>query len=198
MLPRKIDLSTGQMEAIDKCLERLHWEAETKCVLLADITGQLISERGLIGRMNTAVLSALAAGEMAATKEMASLVGEEARFRMVLHEGWRNSVYLSEVGEEMLLITIFNNNTPIGMVRLFTKEVVSELAGVIARVEPTANREGKDRVTDDFDGDFGALLLDELDDMEISLGESWEVEQEDEAGEGLSRCSLTASSRNCN
>jgi predicted regulator of Ras-like GTPase activity (Roadblock/LC7/MglB family) len=157
------------MEAIDKSLERLHWETEAQCVLLADISGQLISERGVTGRINTAVLSALAAGELAATKEMASLVGEEARFRMVLHEGWQNSVYLSEVGEEMLLITIFNNNTPIGMVRLFTREVVAELAAIIVQSEPVAEEE-KD--TDDFDDDFGTLLLGELDEIEVSFGES--------------------------
>ena len=169
MLPQAIDLSTQQLEAIDRCLERIHWETEAQCVLLADITGQLISERGTIDRMNRAVLSALAAGELAATKEMASLVGEEARFRMVLHEGWRNSVYLSDVGEEMLLITVFNNNTPIGMVRLFIKETVAELADIIAQTEPAADKKGG---ADDLDDDFETLLLDE---METFLDKDWEL-----------------------
>ena len=155
MLPRRMDLSERQLEKIDKCLERLHWETEAQCVLLADVTGQLISERGATGNMNTAVLSALAAGELAATKEMARLVGEEARFRMVLHEGNRNSVYLSEVGEEMLLITVFNNRTPIGMVRAFTREVVGELLDILSPSE------GKDDQEDVFD-DLDSLLADEI------------------------------------
>ncbi len=161
MLPQKLDLSVKQLEDIDRCLERLQWETEAECVLLADVTGQLISERGRTGRMHTTVLSALAAGELAASKEMARLVGEEARFRMVLHEGERNSVYLADVGEEMLLITVFNNNTPIGMVRVFTKEVVAELLEIVSREETQEDE------TDDQLGDLEAWLDEEL---ETSLG----------------------------
>lgn len=171
MLPRGIDLSARQMENVDKCLERLHWETEAQYVLLADITGQLISERGTTGKMNTAVLSALAAGELAATKEMASLVGEQARFRMVLHEGWQSSVYLSDVGEEMLLITVFSNNIPIGMVRVFTKEIVTELMDVVAQPESDV-----DKRADDL-SDFDTLLADELN---TSFSESWNADVEEE------------------
>ena len=166
MLPKPIDLSEQQLEDMDRCLEHLLWETDARCVLLADITGQLISVLGDTEQMNTAVLSALAAGEIAATKEMAGLVGEQARFRMVLHEGDRSSVYLSEVGQEMLLITVFDTQTPIGMVRLFTKEIVTDLAEIVSRPpSPSA----QSRTIKDVSG-FDDSFFEELD---ASLSEDW-------------------------
>lgn len=164
-------LSKQQLDAIDKCLKYLLWETDARCVLLASTSGQLISELGSFQQVNTAVLSALAAGEMAATKEMANLVGEPARFRMVLHEGQRNSVYLSEVGEEMLLMTVFDTQTPIGMVRLFTREVVDDLLGILknpAYATPTQEEEmaeGLDKLEH--------RILDELD---AALAGDWTEE----------------------
>jgi len=127
MPSQPFNLSERQLDAIDKCLSDLLWETEARCALLSGAGGQLISAMGDFQQINIAVLSALAAGEIAATKEMADLVGERARFRMVLHEGQNNSVYLSDVGEEMFLLTVFETHIPIGMVRLFTKEVVDKL-----------------------------------------------------------------------
>lgn len=121
-------LSIDQAEAIDACLERMAYESEASCIILADVTGQLISERGKTLGVNTQVLSALAAGELSATQEMARMVGEEARFNLLLHEGENRSVYLSPVGQKMLLIVVFDQRTPIGLVRIILKNAVDELS----------------------------------------------------------------------
>jgi hypothetical protein len=89
--------------------------------------------------MNTAVISALAAGNLAATNEMARLVGEPARFKLLLHEGRQRSVFLSDVGEEMVLITVVNNQTPIGLVRLSTQAAVNQLIEVVKLAEKNNN-----------------------------------------------------------
>lgn len=133
-LPKGISFSARHLEQIHQCLTSLRWETEARCVLLADITGQLIEEQGVSKELNTAVLSALAAGEMAASREMARLVGQRARFKMLLHEGDDQSVYLSDVGEEMLLVIVVQNSTPIGMVRLFIRRAVDELNRIIREV----------------------------------------------------------------
>jgi predicted regulator of Ras-like GTPase activity (Roadblock/LC7/MglB family) len=162
-LPKGLDFSTQHLDEIHDCLTNLRWETEARCVLLADITGQLIEEQGISTEMNTAALSALAAGEMAATKEMARLVGQRARFKLLLHEGDDQSVYLSDVGEEMLLVSVFDNSTPIGMVRLFTREAVEQLKAIASR-----SRAEDQKPTPDLMADFGQLLSDELD---LSLSE---------------------------
>lgn len=157
-------LSVEQAEAIDHCLARIALESEARCIILADVTGQLIAERGQTGTMNTQVLSALAAGELAATQEMARLVGERARFKLLLHEGEEQSIYLSDVGEQLILVIVFDNDTPIGLVRLVLKQAVEALTSILEGSRPGATQE-QTRKT--LDGHFARLLEDELD---ASLG----------------------------
>lgn len=131
MLPQRISLSAHQLRQIDACLTQLRREVKALLVLLADISGQLIEEQGVDGHINAAVLSALTAGEMAATREMARLVGQQARFKMMLHEGDTRTVYLSDVDEEMILITVCDNSTPIGLLRFHLREAVARLQQIL-------------------------------------------------------------------
>ena len=153
-------LSTEQAERIDTALERMAYDSEASCIILADMTGQLIAERGQTCRMNTQVLSALAAGELAATHEMARLVGEKARFKLLLHEGEQRSVYLSDVGEELILVIVFDVETPIGLVRMILKQAVDELAPII---EEARRSNGDGQINQTLDGDFAQTLEGELD-----------------------------------
>jgi predicted regulator of Ras-like GTPase activity (Roadblock/LC7/MglB family) len=156
MVNESIKLSIQQLDEIGVCLTALHWETNARCVILADFTGQVIEAQGSVAQVNTAVLSALAAGELAATREMARLVGEEARFKLLLHEGQKQSVYLSDVGEEMVLVTVFASSTPIGMVRLFTRDAVDELKRITRNVPASMPLTGK------YDA-FGSSLSEEMD-----------------------------------
>ena len=157
-LPARLELSSAQLEQIDACLNEMLVESQARCTLLADISGQLISEKGDFAHMNTAVLSALAAGELAATKELARLVGEPARFKLLLHEGERQCVYYSDVGEEMVLITIFDTSTAIGLVRLHLRKLVGELVE-IAKTPQLSPPENELLLDDDLDN----LLTSQLD-----------------------------------
>ncbi len=156
----KLDLSSEQLDKISACIKDMRRETRARCIMLADITGHLIEEQGNGNNLfNTAALSALAAGELAATKEMARLVGEEARFKLLLHEGVQQSVYLSDVSGEMILVTVFDNTTPIGMIRLWTRNVVDELNAIMeqAKNEQTSKRQSV------ISKSFEKLLADELD-----------------------------------
>lgn len=152
-------LTIEQAEAIDACLESMAVDSEARCIILADVSGQLIAERGETAAMNTQVLSALAAGELAATHELARLVGERARFKLLLHEGERQSVYLSDLGEQLILVIVFDNDTPIGLVRTVLKQALDELAPILVEA-------GGGRATDvhgSLDQDFAQLIESELD-----------------------------------
>jgi predicted regulator of Ras-like GTPase activity (Roadblock/LC7/MglB family) len=153
-------ISIEQAEAIDACLERMAYESEASCIILADVTGQLISERGRTAGINTQVLSALAAGELSATQEMARLVGESARFSLLLHEGEERSVYLSPAGKMMLLIVVFDGRTPIGLVRIILKNAVEELGPILNR--PATQKDGA-TVGEALSDDFARGLEDEMD-----------------------------------
>lgn len=164
-MARKIDGSkvvsfdATQYEGIKKYLGELYSKTRAKVVLFADMAGQIIGERGDTAGMNTTVLSALAAGDFAATAEIAKLVGEGDRFKLHLHEGERKNVYLTNVGEQFFMIIIFEANVALGMVRVYTKKAVESLMNI---VEEAANNEGMSDA-DMIDEDFGNLLAAELD-----------------------------------
>jgi len=164
-MARKIDGSkvisfdATQYEGIKKYLGELFSKTRAKAVLFADMAGQLIGERGDTAEMNTTVLSSLAAGDFAATAEIAKLVGEGDRFKLHLHEGERKNVYLTHVGEQFFLIIIFDANVALGMVRVYTKKAVES---ILAIVEEAAGNEGMTEA-DMIDEDFGNLLAAELD-----------------------------------
>lgn len=159
LAPRLV-LSVEQAEAIDSCLDRMASRSNARCIILADVTGQLIAERGQTSSMNTQVLSALAAGELVATKELARLVGERARFKLLLNEGQTQNVYLSDVGEQLILIIVSDNKTPIGLVRLVLKQAVEELMPILMQPASTVTETATNEA---LGGDFAQLLESELD-----------------------------------
>jgi predicted regulator of Ras-like GTPase activity (Roadblock/LC7/MglB family) len=157
--PRLV-LSVEQAEAIDRYLDRMASRSNARCIILADVTGQLIAERGQTRLMNTQVLTALAAGELVATQELARLVGERARFKLLLNEGENLNVYLSDVAEQLLLVIVSDNDTPIGLVRLVLKQAVEELTPILMQPTSTVTETATNEA---LGGDFAQLLESELD-----------------------------------
>ncbi len=143
MTIKGIAFTTDEIEAFDKILGELFWESKAQSVLLSDISGHLISVVGE-SNVNTLPLSVLAAGNLAATKEMARMIGEPTKFKLLLHEGDTKSVYLSDIGEKLLLLAIFGKNTPIGLVRLATQTAVNKILEVLETALSTPRTEKND------------------------------------------------------
>ena len=74
-------------------------------------------------------ISALVAGSSAATKEMARLLGEE-EFTAMFHQGERDNIQLSLVGDRALLTILFDDRTAVGMVHLYAGRTADQLAGI--------------------------------------------------------------------
>ena len=79
-------------------------------------------------------ISALVAGSFAATKEMARLLGEE-EFTALYHQGTRDNIQLSLVGDRTLLTILFDDRTTVGMVRLYANETAKKLSDVYRDAE---------------------------------------------------------------
>ena len=108
--------------------------------------------------MNTTVLSALAASDFAATAEMAKLVGEDAKFKLLFHEGEKRNVYLSNVGDYFFLVVVFDVNVTLGLIRIYTKKAIQGLMQILEE-ESDEVADSKDMI----DSDFSSLLGDALD-----------------------------------
>jgi len=144
-------------DRIDYILAQLYYKTQGSCVLLADVSGQLIGCQGPRVRFDTTIFSALAASDMAATAQMARLVGEEKPFELHFHEGERQNVYLSNMGESFLLAVVFDKTVQIGLVRLFARQAIKQLLPLAEEFETLQAQPGEA-----IDADFGDALADAL------------------------------------
>lgn len=154
---RQIILNAKQFDEITRILSELAAKTKASTILLADISGQLITQRGNTEDINTAILSALAASDFAATSEMAKLVGEEAKFKLLFHEGEKRNVYLSNIGDNFFLVVVFDVSVTLGLVRIYTKKAIQNLSSVF---ESSESDEDASKV---IDQDFSSMLGDMLD-----------------------------------
>ena len=143
---------------IEHILADLHREAEAECVILADVSGQLISTQGELQDADPTLIAALAAGDVAAMSELARQIGEKNPHGSFLHEGEDKSCYLFSIAHSFILIVIFSSDTLIGLMRLSVRRAAERLYPLTTEFEEIMNQS-----TQALTGDFGATLARELD-----------------------------------
>ena len=117
------------IDQIDELLSDFLRLSGAKCALLIDKDGHLVTKRGELCTIDIDTISALVAGSFAATKEMARLLGEE-EFTAMFHQGERDNIQLSLVGDRTLLTILFDDRTTVGMVRLYAGDTAKKLAAI--------------------------------------------------------------------
>jgi predicted regulator of Ras-like GTPase activity (Roadblock/LC7/MglB family) len=147
------------IEKIDSILTRMLKGAEAKCSLLVDKDGHLITRQGFTHSLDTTALAALLAGSFASTKEIAKLVGE-SEFSVLFHQGKKDHIHMSLVGDRSIMAVIFDDRTTIGMVRLYAKETAVELVKIFESIK-TRDQSEDPGLTDEFAASAG----DKLDDI---------------------------------
>lgn len=118
-----------QFARIKVILARLCVECAARAVFLIDRDGQPIAFHGEIAEMDTTSFASLAAGNVAATSSMAKLIGEDT-FPAVVHEGERDSIYISVIGRS-LLVVVFDERSTLGLVKIRTKRASHEVAAML-------------------------------------------------------------------
>jgi len=147
-----------ELNKIDGLLNKMLKGAEAKCALVVDKDGHLITRQGFTHSLDTTALAALLAGAFASTKEIARLVGEP-EFSVLFHQGKKDHIHMSLVGERSILVVIFDDRTTIGMVRLYAKETAAELAKVFEEIM------NKDNGEPEISSDFAEQAQEKLDDI---------------------------------
>lgn len=118
-----------QFHRLKIVLERLCVECAARAVFLVDRDGQPIALHGEIGDMDTTSFASLAAGNVAATTSMAKLIGEEV-FPAVVHEGERESIFISVIGRS-LLVVVFDERSTLGLVKIRAKRASHDVAAIL-------------------------------------------------------------------
>jgi predicted regulator of Ras-like GTPase activity (Roadblock/LC7/MglB family) len=128
-----IVLTKRDLEKIDLCLNKIVASSYAHSVMLIDRSGQLIAQQGETPGIDVVALSALTAANFGATMEIARLLGEE-EFTLLFHKGKSENVYFSAIGEEAIMVTLFDDKTSLGLIRLRINQFAEELAGILSLV----------------------------------------------------------------
>jgi predicted regulator of Ras-like GTPase activity (Roadblock/LC7/MglB family) len=103
-------------------------------VLLADLAGNLIMECGSLQMDDVFSLAAVSAANFAATAEIAKLIGEKD-FALLYHKGGKRNVHFSRLAKDYLIITLFNDNVSLGLIRLKLGNAISKMGAIFGEPE---------------------------------------------------------------
>ncbi len=118
-----------EYKLINAVIEKLLRESNAKVIFLVDKNGQLIAGCGETEHLDTTSLASLTAGNIAATGGLAKLIGEK-EFSILFHEGEKDNIHISIVGQRVILVVIFDQRSSLGLVRLRVKKSSEELGAI--------------------------------------------------------------------
>ena len=122
----------NQLNAIDAAIHDNLITAGLDNVIFMDMAGNAIAKHDNgKSHLDSIALAALAAGNFAAVDAMAKLVGE-SEFSLLFHKGEKLSIHFSKVDDETLLITTFNKDISLGLVRLKVAETIKQINTILA------------------------------------------------------------------
>jgi predicted regulator of Ras-like GTPase activity (Roadblock/LC7/MglB family) len=125
------------IESIERVLPEYLEKSEAPSALLIDIEGHLVATAGFTESLDTTTIAALAAGSFASTRALARHLGEQD-FRVMVHQGASRSIHVALVADRCLLVTLFDDRTTLGMVRLHAQEATDRLAEIVGGLEERA------------------------------------------------------------
>ncbi|MAD61420.1 MAG: dynein regulation protein LC7 [Myxococcales bacterium] len=139
------------------CL-RLQQEAYARAVFLLDKDGQLLASEGEIEGLDITSLASLTAGNIAATGGLAKLLGEK-EFPVQVHEGDKESIHISLIGDRLILVILFDERSSLGLIRLKLKHVYQDILEIARDIFDKSKEELKsvfsEITDDDIDHFFG-------------------------------------------
>ncbi len=126
-------LTKRDLEKINNCLSKVVSSSKAQSILLVDRSGQLIAHHGDTPDIDLLSLAALTAANFGATAEIAKILGEE-EFTLLFHKGRNENVYFSAIGEHVIMVTLFDDNTSLGLIRFQINKVINELLSIFSSI----------------------------------------------------------------
>jgi predicted regulator of Ras-like GTPase activity (Roadblock/LC7/MglB family) len=124
-------------DVLNAVINKLVRDANAKGIFVVDKAGQLIAEVGELKGIDSTSLASLTAGCIAATGGLAKIVGEE-EFPTHFHQGARDNLHMTLVGDRMILVVVFDDRSSLGLVRLRVKKAGNELGKLFEGIRKRA------------------------------------------------------------
>lgn len=129
-----------EFRRIEAELQKLRQQSNSKVVFLVDKNGQLIASAGDTHEIDTTSLASLTAGNIAATSGIAKLLGER-EFTILFHEGEKDNIHISLIGQRIILVVIFDSRSSLGLVRLRVKKAAEALFAIFEEITRKIEKE---------------------------------------------------------
>lgn len=129
-------VSEGEMANIARVLGRLALDTGASHSILLDKSGQLITAQGQQSQQSQrdlTALGALMAGAFSSSRQVAEILGE-SDFRTILQQGVQESILSNLIGDQWLLVVVFDKQTHVGLVKVLARKACDELERVLDRV----------------------------------------------------------------
>jgi len=130
-------------------VERFTREAGVRLVLLINESGQVLAQRGFARALDVMGVAALGAGIHASSRAIARLLRQDG-FQHLHQGGGDSQVFIGAFrtpSEDLILITVFGEDSSIGLVRVFFEELVGEVGRLPGwrETRPTADARSFER-----------------------------------------------------
>jgi len=122
-------LFENDFRTIDQVLSELLERTNALSVHLVDRSGQLITSAGRAADFDATSFASLVAADFTANAEISQLLGDQA-VDAVVSEGHQRSIYSVMLAGRVILCTVFDRRSTLGLVRFRAQRAVSGLEPV--------------------------------------------------------------------
>ena len=161
MVDQSMVMYEDEFKLVDGELQKLKQQANATFVFLVDKNGQLIASAGDTKNVDTTALASLTAGNIAATGGIAQLLGEK-EFTVLFHEGEKDNINISLIGDRIILAVIFGSEASIGLVRLRVKKASEILTAIF---EDITSKAKNDHAAAGGDSPFADISEEDIDNL---------------------------------
>ncbi len=132
-------LGASQQQAIQHAIAELVEKLPAHFALLVDVSGQVVAFHSAASqstrRVDQVALGALVAADLAASQEIARLAGEYQECQMVLREGQKAHLFISEAGNRLALLVQVSRDVPLGWARMLIRDASQRFASIVQVVD---------------------------------------------------------------
>ena len=127
-------LTKNEIRKLERIISERLLDSGAEHVIVVDLSGNLLMQCGALEMNDIFSLAALSAANFAATAEIAKLIGEDD-FSLLFHKGDTRNIHFSRLGKDYLIITLFNDNVSLGLIRLKLGSAVQQMSTVFESAE---------------------------------------------------------------
>ena len=123
---------------IEALLTDLSRECALDAIAVCDTGGNIIASQVPAEHITFDNAAALAAGSFAATRELATIIGEKG-FHSIMHKGTNKGLLIQALGTEFIVVIFLGSSSVEGMVRLILKKISAQILSILEGTEDSSD-----------------------------------------------------------